>query len=154
MKGRVLWSGSNQGKYTTTMRLNKEERNVFIDSGCSQTVVKQDYVEPDQWIRNAQVLITCVHGDRKTYPVAALLINWRGQEECLSVGMFPNLAEDMIIGTNYDAFVQLLNNANQDHVANSWWKEAPFVSTDTEESSIRRKLSEKKKREQKHRAIG
>ncbi|KAJ1130222.1 hypothetical protein NDU88_008578 [Pleurodeles waltl] len=154
MKGRALWLGHNKAKYTTTMRLTKEERNVLIDSGCSQSIVKQDYVQPDQWIPNAQVLITCVHGDRKTYPVAAVSINWRGQEECLSVGVIPDLGEDMIIGTDYDAFAHLLNNANQDHMANSWWKEAPFVSTDIEESSIRRKLSKKKKNANRSRVIG
>ncbi|KAJ1165248.1 hypothetical protein NDU88_005676 [Pleurodeles waltl] len=34
-------------------------------------------------------------------------------------------------------------------MTDSWWKEAPFVSSEIEEHSIRRKLSKKKKREQK-----
>ncbi|KAJ1162723.1 hypothetical protein NDU88_003190 [Pleurodeles waltl] len=114
-----------------------------------QSVVKQDYVQPEQWIPNAQVLITCVHGERNTYPVATVLINWRGQEECLSVEVIPDLGEDIIIGTDYVAFAYLLNNANQERIANLWWKEAPFVTSEIEEHSIRRKLSKKQKREQK-----
>ncbi|KAJ1126900.1 hypothetical protein NDU88_005306 [Pleurodeles waltl] len=150
MRGLVMWSGHNQTKYTTRMRLNQVEKNVLIESGCSQSVVKRDYVRPDQWIPHAQVLITYVHGDRKTYPIATVSINRRGQEECLSVGVIPNLGEDMIIGMDYDAFAYLLVNSNQDHMTDSWWKEeAPSVSTDIEEHPVRRKLSKKKKREQK-----
>ncbi|KAJ1148179.1 hypothetical protein NDU88_001017 [Pleurodeles waltl] len=46
-------------------------------------------------------------------------------------------------GTDYDTFAHLLDKTNQEHVAQSWWREAPFVSTDIQESSIRRKLSKK-----------
>ncbi|KAJ1181686.1 hypothetical protein NDU88_006888 [Pleurodeles waltl] len=136
-------------KYTTTMWLNKEEKNVLIDSGCNQSVVKQDYVQPDQWIPNAQVLITGVHGDRKTYSVATVSSNWGGQEQFLSIGVIPDLGENMIIGTDYCAFAHLLNNVNQDHIANSWWNDAPLVSSEIEEHNTRRKLSKKQKREQK-----
>ncbi|KAJ1104387.1 hypothetical protein NDU88_001799 [Pleurodeles waltl] len=55
----------------------------------------------------------------------------------------------MIIGTDYDEFPALLNNANQKHMTESWWMEAPFVSTEIEQHTIQRKPSKKEKREQK-----
>ncbi|KAJ1198773.1 hypothetical protein NDU88_002612 [Pleurodeles waltl] len=63
--------------------------------------------------------------------------------------MIPDLGEDIIIGTDYDAFAYLLNNANQEHTANLWWKEAPFVTSEIEEHSISKKLSKKQKCKQK-----
>ncbi|KAJ1149271.1 hypothetical protein NDU88_002083 [Pleurodeles waltl] len=147
-KGRVLWLGHNIAKYTTSMLANKERRNILIDYGCRQSVIKEAYVQPDQWDPNTQVLITCVHGDRETYPVATIEINWRGHEEYLSVGVIPELGEDMIIGTDYEAFPQLLNTANQDHISDSWWEEAPFVSFNIEGNNPIRKLSKAQKRKQ------
>ncbi|KAJ1181655.1 hypothetical protein NDU88_006858 [Pleurodeles waltl] len=133
-------------KYTTSMLVNKERKNILIDSGCCQSVVNQAYVQPDKWDPNTQVLIT--YG-RKTYPVATMGINWRGHEEYLSVGVIPDRGEEMIIGTDYEAFPQLLETANQDKFPVSWWEEAPSVSSNIEGSSPRRKLTKAQKREQK-----
>ncbi|KAJ1107527.1 hypothetical protein NDU88_004917 [Pleurodeles waltl] len=69
--------------------------------------------------------------------------------ESVASAVIPDLGEDMIIGTDYDALAHLLNNANQYHIANAWWKEAPFVSSEIQEPNTRRKLSKKQKREQK-----
>ncbi|KAJ1122106.1 hypothetical protein NDU88_000610 [Pleurodeles waltl] len=53
----------------------------------------------------------------------------------------------MIIGTDYEDFLPLLTNTGQEHLANTWWEEAPFVSSKIEEPKLRQKLSKKKKRE-------
>ncbi|KAJ1186894.1 hypothetical protein NDU88_003674 [Pleurodeles waltl] len=63
--------------------------------------------------------------------------------------MIPDLGEDMIIGTEYDTFVYLLNTAYQDYMTDLWWKEAHFVSSKIGEHIIQMKLSKKQKRKQK-----
>ncbi|KAJ1209641.1 hypothetical protein NDU88_005015 [Pleurodeles waltl] len=55
----------------------------------------------------------------------------------------------MIIRTDYEDFSQLLNTANQDNIAASWWKGSSFVSSNIEGTDPRRKLSKSQKREQK-----
>ncbi|KAJ1129362.1 hypothetical protein NDU88_007733 [Pleurodeles waltl] len=48
MKGRVLWSGGRRRKYTLKVYLNDMERTALADSGCSQSVIRQDLVTPEQ----------------------------------------------------------------------------------------------------------
>ncbi|KAJ1084254.1 hypothetical protein NDU88_004406 [Pleurodeles waltl] len=54
----------------------------------------------------------------------------------------------MIIGTDYEDFVPLLTKASQEYPTSTWWEDAPYSSADVEETTIRPKLSRKKKREQ------
>ncbi|KAJ1141726.1 hypothetical protein NDU88_008054 [Pleurodeles waltl] len=119
MKRQVLWSGTKKTKYTITVGLDGKERKALIDSGCSQSVVKQDLVKPELWNPHTQVLITCVDGDQRLYPVATVSLNWRGAEERISVGVIPALGEDMIIGTDYEDFVPLLTKASQEYLTNT-----------------------------------
>ncbi|KAJ1191765.1 hypothetical protein NDU88_001081 [Pleurodeles waltl] len=57
----------------------------------------KNVAHPDQWVADEKVLITCVHGDSKIYPVAIIQINWRGKEESHLVGVIPDLGEDLIL---------------------------------------------------------
>ncbi|KAJ1118703.1 hypothetical protein NDU88_006891 [Pleurodeles waltl] len=93
-------------------------------------------------------MITCVHGDQRLYPVAMVCLNWRGTDETITVGMIPNLGEDLILGTDYVDFAPLLEKACQEHTTNTWWGEALFVTTKIEARPLRKKLSRKRKREQ------
>ncbi|KAJ1100627.1 hypothetical protein NDU88_005708 [Pleurodeles waltl] len=148
MKGRVLWSGNKKCKYTITVYLNGIVRKALVDSGCSQSVVRQDLVTPEQWTPQTQVLITCVHGDQRQYPVAIVHLNWRGIEKTITVGMIPHLGEDLILGTDNKNFTPLLEKACQENMANAWWDEAPFGTTEIDVRPMRKKLSRKEKREQ------
>ncbi|KAJ1149643.1 hypothetical protein NDU88_002449 [Pleurodeles waltl] len=77
-----------------------------------------------------------------------VLLNWRGIEEKITVGMIPNLGEDLILGTDYVNFTPLLEKACQENIANAWWNEALFGTTEMEARPLRKKLSRKEKREQ------
>ncbi|KAJ1167797.1 hypothetical protein NDU88_008185 [Pleurodeles waltl] len=111
-------------------------------------VVRQDLVKPEQWAPHTKVLITYVHGDQRLYPVATIILNWKGVEEQITVGMIPTLGEDLIIRTDYENFTPLLARASQDYVTNIWWEEAPYGKAEVEESPLRLKLNRKQKREQ------
>ncbi|KAJ1152788.1 hypothetical protein NDU88_005563 [Pleurodeles waltl] len=111
MKGRVLWSGGRRPKYTLKVYLNDMERTALVDSGCSQSVNLQNLVMPEQRTPQAKVLIVCVHGDQWLYPVAMVRLNWRGDDETITVGVIPNLGEDLILCTDYVNFTPLLEKA-------------------------------------------
>ncbi|KAJ1189787.1 hypothetical protein NDU88_006529 [Pleurodeles waltl] len=149
MKRRVLWSGNKRAKYTIRVELNVQERKALIDKGCCQSVVKQDLVKPEQWNPHTQVLITCVHGDQRSYPVATLSLSWRGAEERLKVEVIPVvLGEDLTIGTDYEDFIPLLAKASQEYITNTWWEDTPYVAAEVEEKPMRPKLSRKQKQGQ------
>ncbi|KAJ1152497.1 hypothetical protein NDU88_005272 [Pleurodeles waltl] len=148
MKGRVLWSGGKIPTYTLKVYLNDMERTALVDSGRSQSVIRQNLVLPGQRTPQSQVLIACVHGDQLPYPVATVHLNWRGDDETITVGVIPNLGKDLIFGTDYVDFTSLLEKAGHKHVNNAWWEEAPFGASEVEARTPRIKLSRKQKREQ------
>ncbi|KAJ1153088.1 hypothetical protein NDU88_005855 [Pleurodeles waltl] len=75
-------------------------------------------------------------------------LNWRGDDETITVGVIPNLGQDLILGTDYVNFTTLLEKAGQEHVNNAWWEEAPFKANEIEARTPQNKLSRKQKREQ------
>ncbi|KAJ1149991.1 hypothetical protein NDU88_002789 [Pleurodeles waltl] len=101
-------------------------------------------IEPSQGLPQAQVLIACVHGDQRYYPVAVINVQWR--EETLKVGVLPHLDEDIIIGTDYAAFPLLLTKAGQEHTLKMWWKEVPYDAGEGVSRNPRDHLSKRQKR--------
>ncbi|KAJ1154992.1 hypothetical protein NDU88_007730 [Pleurodeles waltl] len=148
MKAHVLWSGGKRPTYTLKVYLNDVERTALVDSGCSQSVIQQNLVLLVQRTPQSQVLITCVHGNQLPYPVAMVRLNWRGDDETITVGVIPDLGEDLILGTDYVDFISLLEKASQEHGNNAWCEEAPFGASEDEVRTPRIKLSRKQKREQ------
>ncbi|KAJ1201568.1 hypothetical protein NDU88_005376 [Pleurodeles waltl] len=147
-RGRVFWSGGGKPTYTLTVLINNIERTALVDSGCSESVIRQKLVSPGQGDPQAQVLIACVHGDQRYYPVATVRLNWRGKEEAIRVGVLPHLDEHIILGTDYEDFPSLLNKAGQEHILRTWWEEVPIGEGEEESRRPRVILSSKQKREQ------
>ncbi|KAJ1198466.1 hypothetical protein NDU88_002307 [Pleurodeles waltl] len=112
-------------RYSTFLLVNQEIKKTLIDSGCSQSFISQKLVRPEQWVMGEQVLITCVHGDSKTYPVAIIQMKWRGEEESVLVGAIPDLVKELIVGTDYISFPELLDSLKPSHQTESWRTEAP-----------------------------
>ncbi|KAJ1115011.1 hypothetical protein NDU88_003239 [Pleurodeles waltl] len=80
----------------------------------------QNLVLPEQRTLQSQVLIACVHGDHLPYPVATVRLNWRGDDKTITVGVIPNLGEDLNLGTDYVDFTSLLEKAGHEYVNNAW----------------------------------
>ncbi|KAJ1128257.1 hypothetical protein NDU88_006636 [Pleurodeles waltl] len=146
MKGRVFWVEETKPTYILPILLNGKERIALVDSGCSQSVIRKDLVEPRQDIPQTQVLITCVHGDQAYYPMATIMFQWRGEEESLRVGVLPHLEEDIIIGTDYTAFTELLSKAGEEHMLQKWWEEVPYDPEVPENQSPKDHLNKRQKR--------
>ncbi|KAJ1150111.1 hypothetical protein NDU88_002909 [Pleurodeles waltl] len=62
--------------------------------------------------------------------------------------MTPHLGEDLILGTDYENFTPLLEKACHETIANAWWTEAPFGTTEIDLRPVRKKVSQKEKREE------
>ncbi|KAJ1185969.1 hypothetical protein NDU88_002754 [Pleurodeles waltl] len=123
-------------------------RPALVDLGCSQSVIRQKLVLTGQGNPQSQVLVACVHGDQRPYPVATVHLNLKGEDESITVGVITNLGEDLILGTDYVDFISLLEKARQEHVNNDWWEEATFGASEEETRKPQLKLSRKQKREQ------
>ncbi|KAJ1199445.1 hypothetical protein NDU88_003279 [Pleurodeles waltl] len=76
------------------------------------------------------------------------MLNWRGTEETIMIGIIPNLGEDLILGTDNPDFSPLLEKACHEDVTSAWWEKAPHGVVEVEERPLKKKLSRKQKREQ------
>ncbi|KAJ1082429.1 hypothetical protein NDU88_002597 [Pleurodeles waltl] len=47
--------------------------------------------------------------------MATVHLNWKGDDETITVVVIPNLGEDLILGTDYVDFTSLLEKAGQEH---------------------------------------
>ncbi|KAJ1155149.1 hypothetical protein NDU88_007884 [Pleurodeles waltl] len=144
-KGRVFWAAETKPTYTLPIRLNGQEKVALVDSGCSQSLIRQDLVGPRQAVSQTHVLIACVPS---YYPVAMIRFQWRGEEETLRVGVLPHLEEDIIIGTDYTALPQLVSKAGEEHMMKRWWEEVPYDTEIAETRPIKPRLSKRQKRVQ------
>ncbi|KAJ1088663.1 hypothetical protein NDU88_001819 [Pleurodeles waltl] len=86
--------------------------------------------------------------DSKTYPVAVKQVKW-WEEEQVVVGAISDLVEELIIGTGYVAFQELLDSLTHTNLTEAWWAEAPFPKVEIEKNIPRERLTKKQKRNQK-----
>lgn len=64
--------------------------------GCNQTLVKKGWVASGQ--NGATVMIRCVHGDVKTYPIGETTMEVKGKKAHIKVGFAPTLPYDVVLG--------------------------------------------------------
>ncbi|KAJ1178903.1 hypothetical protein NDU88_004144 [Pleurodeles waltl] len=129
------------------------ERVALVDPGCSQSIVCEELIEPVQGLPQAQVLIGCVQGGQKYYPVAVINFQWKEEKETLKVGVLPHLEEDIIIGTDYAVFSLLLTKAGQEHTLRMRWKEVPYDAGEGVSCIPRDHLSKRQKRIQRQQYV-
>ncbi|KAJ1080578.1 hypothetical protein NDU88_000773 [Pleurodeles waltl] len=144
---RVLCTGQGDLKFKQTLRLNGRSVCALIDSGCSQSVVREDLIRPIDKESSSWVTICCIHGDKEQYPVTRVNIEWEDYKDSHPMGVMSQLIEECIIGTDYRHFPELLDHVRKPKIHQDWWFEAPFSDSNIEGPLPRRILSRKEKRE-------
>ncbi|XP_078533236.1 uncharacterized protein LOC144819118 [Lissotriton helveticus] len=99
-RGRVLVTGVPRRRYKKTIRLNGKTIEALLDTGCHQTVVVQDLVPLQSICEEETVLVSCVHGDVKEYPLAEVLLEIDRDSQVRKVGVVPTLPETILLGTD------------------------------------------------------
>ncbi|KAJ1098621.1 hypothetical protein NDU88_003728 [Pleurodeles waltl] len=106
---RVLCTGKGHSKFKQVIKINGNPIDALIDSGCRQSVIRRDLLDPTDPTPNQWVTICCIHGDKEQYPLALVKIEWGEYHDFLPVGIMDRLIEDCIIGTDYIRFYDLLD---------------------------------------------
>ena len=152
VKGHVFCTGGREKTFVREMEVNGQVLNVLVDSGCRHTVVDWQWVPPGKMIQGSKVAITCVHGDTKVYPMAEVDIRWNGELEKVTVGVIPNLVEDVILGLDYPRFHELIQPEPLKRPVEVWLKEAPFAHADlrVEEGKSRKTRAERRKEKKRY----
>ncbi|XP_065889411.1 uncharacterized protein [Dysidea avara] len=92
----------NEGikKFLRHGKLNGKSVQMWIDTGCTHTMVASEYFDPDNidYCRTEQIL--CVHGDKCSYPTAKVQLKLGRWRRCGNVVVVPNLPVAVLLGTD------------------------------------------------------
>ena len=84
---------------------------IVVDTGCSQTMVRQDLVPERKVLEGDVVTIRCAHGDTLLYPVAQLDLEIEGRPMCVKAAVSKTLQVPVLLGTDVPELRQLLGAA-------------------------------------------
>ncbi len=96
------------GGYQIPVSIKGGTYRTLVDSGCNQTSIHQNLVQPEALDTSCMVQVRCVHRDVAEYPVVHLAIQFRGQKHNVEVAVNPHLWHPLILGTNLPSFKVLL----------------------------------------------
>ncbi|XP_065407431.1 uncharacterized protein LOC135972648 [Chrysemys picta bellii] len=95
------------GKLIVPVRVEGNPTNALVDSGCSQTLIREGLV-PNLNLSGPPIYLQCVHGDICQYPTAWVKMGVGGREEGLRVGVAPRLAYPVVLGRDWPGFGEVL----------------------------------------------
>ena len=93
-------------------RLDGSPVEMLVDTGCDQTMVSQELVDPAKVDQTKKAQVLCVHGHIEFYPTAMVKLSVGGQEQEKEMIVAPKLPTSVLLGrdiTGQDSL--LLNNA-------------------------------------------
>ena len=82
-------------------------KQLFLDTGCGQTLVRKDLV-PKGEITEEAVELKCVHGDMRKYPVALIELEVSGRKLKVRAGVSDHLPVAVLLGTDVPELAELL----------------------------------------------
>ncbi|XP_078542394.1 uncharacterized protein LOC144828150 isoform X1 [Lissotriton helveticus] len=150
-RGRVLVTGQGRKTYKKNIRLNGKPLEALLDTGCHHMVVVQDLIPLNSLCEGETVLVSCVHGDVKEYPLAEVLLEIDGYPQVWRVGVVPRLPETILLGTDLPKFHDYLMEASEQEARAEWLQEAPFVNENLVQPRDREQKSKNEKRRDKER---
>ena len=106
----LLKAGTIEGRNTA---------NILLDTGCSRTIVHQEFVPKEKIIEGEAVNIHCAHGDTVLYPVAVVNIEIDGEPFEVQAAVADRLPTAMLLGTDVAHLSKLLNYQSQ-VIIQSW----------------------------------
>ncbi|XP_074843086.1 uncharacterized protein LOC142009235 [Carettochelys insculpta] len=97
---------------TVPILVGTEATVALVDSGCSQTLVRQRAgLEADPAL--GTIRLQCIHGDVRPYPSARVPLTVAGVTHHLVVGLAPRLVYPVVIGRDWPGFAGIFRPANR-----------------------------------------
>ncbi|XP_016534043.1 uncharacterized protein LOC103147599 [Poecilia formosa] len=95
-------------KQVMEVRVNGKPAIALLDTGSAQTLVHPSILKNQCYLQGPGFDISCVHGDHKTYPTAAIYLEVANQTYLLSVGVVEGLAHKVILGQDIPVLPELI----------------------------------------------
>lgn len=97
---------------TCTVLVGKPEGVALVDSGCTQTLVREHWTVT--WERNGKMVIQCIHGDVKEYPKRRVLLRVETEAQEVVVEASNRLPYDVELGRDWHKFESVAWKARGD----------------------------------------
>lgn len=141
----------------------------LLDSGSNRTLVRQDSLPREAIFCGGTVDVYCIHGDMVEYPIAEVDIQVEGQNYLLSVGVFPHLPYQVVLGSDLPIVAELItkqssetrascasssllavtrSKSRQEQDSSVGWEELPFADQEVTGFEHSRQTKKKKSRRQ------
>ena len=86
-----------------------EVGNILLDTGCTQTMVRSDLVDPSKFIAGEATTIRCVHGDNALYPLVEVRVTVDGVAMRVRAAISEELPVAVLLGTDVPKLGRLLS---------------------------------------------
>ncbi|XP_029928572.1 uncharacterized protein LOC115374014 [Myripristis murdjan] len=111
----------------TEVNINGKPAQALLDTGSEQTLVHPSVLNDQCLLGGPGLDISCVHGDHRTYPTAAVYVEVAGQTYLLTVGVVRNLAHQVILGQDIPILQELVQSCKPVCVVTRSQKQAQEV---------------------------
>ena len=118
---------------------DREVHDIWLDTGCTQTMVHADLVPPEKFLEGSAVTVLCSHGDTVLYPLAKIAMQVDGLEIVVDAAVSERLPVAVLLGKDVPEFAQLLGTEKASSRVGEQQKEAMRVVTQAQSC---RKLEE------------
>lgn len=95
------WVESCESAPRFPVKVQGRDTEALLDSGTGITLVRPEFVDESQ---GTPVVVSCIHGDDRSYPTSLVVIRSPKGTVCTQVGVVPGLPIPVLIGRDCDLF--------------------------------------------------
>ena len=93
-------------EWELTAYVNGEPKLALIESGSRKTLVR----DLKGHEKGKELMIGCIHGDVKAYKTAYAMIEIKGGERKMEIGIVLGLTREMLIGRDWEVINELISS--------------------------------------------
>ena len=101
---------TQSGPWVAGLVEGRKVSRILLDTGCTRTMVRQQWVPTEKIIDGKMVSIRCAHGDTKLYNLADLILHIRGVPVKVEAAVAERLPVDVILGTDVPELGNLIRD--------------------------------------------
>lgn len=83
-------------------------RFCMVDAGCTNTLVRSDFVSIENANRQSQVKARCCHGDVRSYPTEKVQVTIDGKVYQVEASLLSQLPQPVLLGRDVSSLPQLV----------------------------------------------
>ena len=95
---------TQSGPWVAGLVEGRKVSRILLDTGCTRTMVRQQWVPTEKIIDGKMVSIRCAHGDTKLYNLADLTLRIRGVPVKVEAAVAERLPVDVILGQTFPSW--------------------------------------------------